>query len=611
MTLRLAHAACAVTVPRMKMKLLTIAALLVAPACTNVATTPRPQAAAGSAPHAGTGMVSAADPRAAAAGVEILNAGGTATDAAIATQLALNVVEPQSSGIGGGSFWVSHDAATGQVSSIDGRETAPMAAGPTWFYDADGKPLSHADAVPGGRSVGVPGALRAMVLAHRQSGKLPWARLFQPAIRLARDGFTVTERLNNSLSSYGGHVTGWAKQAFFGADGKALPVGTHFTNPDQAAFLERIAKQGPDSFYVGPTAQKIVATVNGAARNPSKMTTGDLAAYEAKARPPVCARYRVYRICSMGPPSSGGLTVLMILKQLERFDMAALGKDSPVAWHLFAESTRLAFADRNRYIGDPDYVVVPSKGMLDPAYLATRSALISPTSTLATVEAGTPPGAPARVKAPAGEVPGTTDLVVADSAGNVVEVTTTIEGVFGSGLSVDGAMLNNQLTDFDIVPVEVDAKGQAYLVANRVEGGKRPRSSMSPTIVYGPDGHVRLALGAAGGPTIIVQIAKALVGVLDWNMSAQDAIAMGLLYAPGPVAAAEKGTAREAMVPALRALGEKVQVMPLGLKANAIEWKDGHWIGAADPRSEGVAMGQDGSVTRIDRVGAPGSRPAE
>ncbi|MDQ2893876.1 MAG: gamma-glutamyltransferase, partial [Pseudomonadota bacterium] len=440
---------------------------------------------------------------------------------------------------------------------------------------------------------------------------LPWARLFQPAIRLARDGFVVSERLNNSIASYGGHVTGWAKQAFFGADGKALPVGTVFRNPDQAALLTRIAIQGGDSFYVGPTAQKIVATVNGAARNPSKMTTGDVASYDAKPRDAVCAKYRVYRICSMGPPSSGGITVLMILDQLERFDMTKLGKDSPVAWHLFAESTRLAFADRNLYVGDPDYVVVPIKGMLDPAYIASRSALMSPTASIANVEAGSPPGAPPRVKAPAGEVAGTTDLVVADSAGNVVEVTTTIEGVFGSGLSVDGAMLNNQLTDFDIVPVK-----NGDLVANRVEGGKRPRSSMSPTIVYGPDGHVRLALGAAGGPTIIAQIAKALVGVLDWNMSAQDAIAMGLIYAPGPIAAVEQGTAREAMVPALRALGEQVRVVPLGLKANAIEWKaDGHgggrWIGAADPRSEGVAIGQDGSVTRIERVGAPGNRPPE
>ena len=361
-----------------------------------------------------------------------------------------------------------------------------------------------------------------------------------------------------------------------------------------------------DSFYVGPTAQKIVAAVNGAARNPSKMTAGDLAAYEAKDRDPLCGMYRVYKVCSMGPPSSGGVTVLMILKQLERFDMAKLGRESPVAWHLFAESSRLAYADRDMYVGDPDFVQVPLKGMLDPTYIASRSALMSPDRSMSNVVAGTPPGAPRRVRAPQSEVPGTTDLAVADKAGNVVEVTTTIEGYFGSGLSVGGTMLNNELTDFDIVPVK-----DGYLVANRVEGGKRPRSSMSPTIVYGPDGHVRIAVGAAGGSTIIAQVAKALIGVLDWNMSAQDAIAMGLLYAPGPTAAAEKGTAREAMVPALQALGEDVQVAPLGLKANAIEWVGDKWVGAADPRSEGVAMGQDGSVTQIERVGAPGSRPAE
>jgi gamma-glutamyltranspeptidase / glutathione hydrolase len=593
----------------MNRKLLALAALLVAPSCTTVTTTPPPSAVTAQADGANTlvrnGMVSAADPRAAAAGVEILNAGGSATDAAIATQLALNVVEPQSSGIGGGSFWVVHDSSTDKVWTIDGREKAPAAAGPTWFY-ADGKPLSHSEAVPGGKSVGVPGALRAMAMAHDKSGKLPWARLFQPAIRLAREGFTVTERLNNSINSYGGHVTGWAKSAFFGADGKALPVGTAFKNPDQAALFERIAAAGPDAFYKGPIADKIVATVNGAQRNPSQMTTADLAAYQAKSRDPVCAKYRVYRICSMGPPSSGGITVLMILKQLERFDMHALGEHSPVAWHLFSESTRLAFADRNMYIGDPDFVDVPVKGMLDPAYLASRSALMSTTSSIAHVVAGTPPGAPARKAAPPGEVPGTTDLVAVDSWGNVVEVTTTIEGVFGSGLSVDGAMLNNQLTDFDIVPVD-----SGYLVANRVEGGKRPRSSMSPTIVYGPDGHVRLALGAAGGPTIIAQIAKALVGVLDWDMSAQDAIATGLIFSPGKTAYVEAGTERATMAPALVALGEDVKVTPLGLKANAIEWKDGRWVGAADPRSEGVAIGQDGSVTKIERVGRPDSRPPE
>jgi gamma-glutamyltranspeptidase/glutathione hydrolase len=552
------------------------------------------------------GMVSAADPRAAAAGVEILRKGGTATDAAIATMLALNVVEPQSSGIGGGSFIMQHDAKTGATRSIDGREAAPMAATGTWFYGADGKPLSHFAAVPGGRSVGVPGALRAMALAHVRGGKLPWADLFAPAIRLARDGFAVSPRLHEELIQFAGHVDTGFREIFFDAAGKPLAAGTQVRNPAQAALLARIAKSGPVAFYTGAEAKKLVATVNTAARNPSKMRETDLAAYAAKPRRALCGSYRGYRICSMGPPSSGGVTVLMILKQLERFDMTALGKDSPVAWHLFAESSRLAYADRDLYLGDPDFIRIPLTGLLDPAYIAKRSALIDPGHSMADVAAGTPPGAPPRVRATPGEVPGTTDLAVADRAGNVVEVTTTVEGPFGSGLSIDGTILNNELTDFDIVPVN-----GGYLVANRVQGGKRPRSSMAPTIVYGPDGKVRIAIGAAGGSTIIAQVAKALVAVIDWHLSAQDAIGLGLLYAPGPAAAAEKGTQIEPMVPALRALGEHVQVMPLGLKANAIERVGGRWVGAADPRSEGVAMSEDGSVTKIDRVGATANRPSE
>ena len=579
-------------------------ALLVA---TAAPATPR-RTAAIPLPSAATGMVSAADPRAAAAGIEILKAGGSATDAAIATMLALGVVEPQSSGLGGGSFWVRHGV-RGGFSTIDARETAPTAANGHWFYtppdSATGTPLSHSAAVPGGRSVGIPGALRGMALAHRSGGRLPWARLFDPAIRLARDGWTLTPRFTTNLARYGGHITPQTRALFSGADGSPLPAGARVTNPAQAALMERLAKLGADAFYVGPEAQKIVATVNGAARNPSKMTTGDLASYDAKSRPPICGGYRGYKVCGMGPPSSGGITVVMILKQLERFDMAGLGKDSPVAWHLFAESSRLAYADRDLYVGDPDFVKVPVAGLLNPAYLASRSALISPDHAIETVTAGMPPGAPRRLAVPAREVAGTTDLAVTDRQGNVVEVTTTVEGIFGSGLSVDGVVLNNQLTDFDIVP---DQGG--YLAANRVEGGKRPRSSMAPTIVYGPDGKVRLAVGAAGGPTIIAQVAKAIMGVIDFHLSAEDAIAAGLVFAPGPVVV-EAGTEREAMAPAMRALGDKVVVAPLGLKANAVEWKGGRWVGAADPRSEGVAIGEDGRVAIPPRAQPLPGQPPE
>jgi gamma-glutamyltranspeptidase / glutathione hydrolase len=549
-------------------------------------------------------MVSAADPRAVAAGVEILRAGGSATDAAIATMLALGVVEPQSSGLGGGSFWV-RQAAGGALDTIDAREAAPAAAGARLFYGANGQPLDHRTAVAGGTSVGVPGALRGMALAHASGGKLPWAQLFGPAIRLARDGWQLTPRFVDGLARNGRHIVPELR-AIFAPDGSALPAGATVRNPAQAALLERLAARGADSFYVGPDAAKLVTAVTTARRNPSSMTTGDLASYAAKPREPVCVPYRSYRVCGMGPPSSGGLTVLMILKQLERFDLKGMGRDSATAWHLFAESSRLAYADRNLYIGDPDYVRVPVAGLLDPAYLASRSALISPTTTMASIAAGTPPGAPPRVRAEPAETPGTTSLSVADGAGNVVAVTTTIEGVFGSGLTVNGIVLNNELTDFDTVPVR-----EGYLVANRVEGGKRPRSSMAPTIVYDADGRVRLAIGAAGGPTIIAQIAKAVMGVVDFGLSAQDAIAMGLLYAPGPGGVAEAGTERAAMVPALASLGERVTVAPLGLKANAVEWVGGRWVGGADPRSEGVAGDTTGFVTRIRRFSKDPNAPPE
>lgn len=557
------------------------------------------------APAEAPGMVSAADPRAAAAGVEILREGGSATDAAIATMLALNVVEPQSAGIGGGAFFVRHDARTGATTTIDGREAAPKAADMRWFYGPDGRPLSHGAAIPGGRSVGVPGTLRAMAMAHRSGGRLPWEALFRPAIRLARDGWTLSPRFARMLPRAVGFIDSGAAKVFLGPDGRPLQAGTRVRNPEQAALFERIARAGPGAFYTGAQARKLVATVNGAARNPSKMTLADLAHYRAKPRPPVCGTYRVYKVCSMGPPSSGGITVLTILKQLERFDMGALGPRSPVAWHLFAESSRLAWADRDLYIGDPDFVRVPVAGLLDRDYIASRSALISPDRTMERAPPGTPRGAPARLRAPPGEQAGTTSLTVADRRGNVAQVTTTIESVFGSGLSVDGTMLNNELTDFDIVPEK-----DGHLVANRVEGGKRPRSSMAPTIVYGPDGKVRIALGAAGGPTIISQIAKALVAVLDWKMSAQDAIALGLLFSPGDTAIVEKGTALEELAPALRALGHQVRVAPLGLKANAVERVNGRWVGAADPRSEGVGMSETGAVTAIVRAGSE-ERPPE
>ena len=532
------------------------------------------------------GMVSAADPRAASAGAEILRKGGSAADAALATLLALTVVEPQSSGIGGGGFLVYGDGSS--VQTYDGREEAPAAANELWFY-VDGKPLATDEAIPGGRSVGVPGNIRMMALAHRDQGRLRWAELFQPAIRLAHDGFAITPRLRNSLSRYRetGALSPEARALYYGPDGEPLAVGTVVRNPALAAFLERLAASGPDSFYVGPNAQALAATVNGSSRNPSRMTTGDIASYDAKPRDPVCGEYRQYRICGMGPPSSGGTTVFAILKQLERFPLAQFGPNSPTSWHLLADSMRLAFADRDRYLADSEFVRVPVAGLIDPGYLSQRSRLIAPDRALAKVEAGTPPGAPAAVTAPPVLESGTSHFVAVDRWGEVASLTSTIESAFGSGLMVNGYYLNNELTDFNIVPT-VDN----MWVANRVQGGKRPRSSMSPTIVYGPDGKVRLVVGAAGGATIIAQVAKTIIGVVDWGLTAQQAIAAPVLFAPGDTVYLERGSSLESMGPALRAMGHKVESREPGFKANAVEWVDGRWVGAADPRSEGAAVSE-------------------
>jgi gamma-glutamyltranspeptidase/glutathione hydrolase len=462
------------------------------------------------------------------------------------------------------------------------------AAGPDWLLGADGKPMPIFEAIPGGKSVGVPGNIRMMELAHERHGKLPWARLFAPAIRLARDGFAITPRMRAMLEGNGqAGLSEWGRRQFFDAKGEPKPVGTVVRNPDLARFLEQLADRGPDWFYTGANAEALVRTVNNASKNPSRMTVGDLAAYDAKERPVACGTYRQYRICGMGPPSSGATTVFAILKQLERFDLTRLGPNDPAAWHLIGESMRLAYADRDAYIGDPDHVRVPLAGLLDAGYLRSRSQLIQPGRAMASVAAGMPPGAQRAYSAPDTEVAGTSHMVAVDSAGNVATLTSTIESVWGSGLTVNGFFLNNELTDFSAIATRNGAP-----VANRVEGGKRPRSSMSPTIVYGPDGEVRLALGAAGGATIIAQVAKSIVAVLDWKMSAQDAIALPTMIGVGDQLRVERGTSLEAMAPALTALGHKVVPVGPSFKANAVERVGGRWAGAADPRSEGVAVSQ-------------------
>lgn len=536
---------------------------------------------------AAPGVVSSADPRASAAGQEILRAGGSAADAAMAMMLALTVVEPQSSGIGGGGFMVYHNARTGKIATIDGREKAPAAARPDRFLGPDGKPLPFIQAFPGGKSVGVPGNIRLMARTHAEWGKLPWARLFQPAIRLA-EGYTVSRTLGGLLKQ---SQTMWqdfpAARDLFWENGAPKPAGAMVHNPALAALLRTIAKRGPEAFYHGENARAIVATTTGASRNPGDMTLADLANYRAVDRPSVCGNYRQYRVCGMGPPSSGGVAVLQMLGMIERFDMKALGKDSPVSWHLIAEAMQLAYADREKYLGDPDFVSIPLKGLLDRTYLASRSQLISPDRSLGEYVAGNPPGAQPRTAAISSEISGTTHFVAVDRWGNVASMTSTVETIFGSQLVANGMILNNELTDFTFAPMKDGA-----LVANAVAGNKRPRSSMSPTIVYDGKGRVVLAVGSAGGPRIIMHVMKTLVGVLDWGLPAQEAIALPNIFFTDKTLLVEKNTPLADMAQRLAALGQMVVTTDLGSKLNAVERTPTGWRGAADPRSEGQALSE-------------------
>lgn len=550
------------------------------------------------------GVVSSADPRATQAGQDILRQGGSAADAAMAMMLALTVVEPQSSGIGGGGFLIHHDGKSGLIDTIDGREKAPAAARQDRFLGPDGNPQPYLVSIAGGKSVGVPGNVRLMAMAHAKWGKLPWKALFAPAIRLADEGYLVTRPLAGASANLAPIWKGgtdpipgpdgtMARSPINGSfpdiarlyapDGKPLTEGQRIRNPALAKLLRKLADDGPDAFYTGGNAEALVKATAGASVAPSDMTLADVAAYQAKARPAVCSHYRKWRVCGMGPPSSGATTVFQILGMLERFDMARLGKDSPVAWHLIAEAMQLAYADREMYLADRDFVEVPVAGLLDPAYMARRSRLISMTRARGRYEAGSPPGAPQRVRAVQNEVPSTTHFVAVDRDGDVATMTSTIEGPFGSQLIANGYALNNELTDFTRAPVK-----DGYLVANRVEGGKRPLSSMSPTIVYDETGKPVFTVGAAGGKTIIMQVAKAIIAHLDWGLGAEQSLGEGLVYFGDNGVILERGTARETLKAPLEAMGHKVVIAPLGLKANAAERTPQGWVGAADPRSVGT-----------------------
>ena len=565
------------------MKRLAVILSLLAAACA-----PRPATVPVAAARA---IVTAADIRAAEAGRTILRQGGSAMDAIAATLLALTVVEPQSSGIGGGGFLVYQDARAKGPATFDGRETAPLAVTPTLFIKPDGTPQTGSEAAPGGRSVGVPGNLAMLALAHQRYGRLPWAALFAPAIALAEGGYVVSPRMAAAIAAKREVLsrTPAAAGLYLNPDGSAKTAGSRIVNPALAATLRLVATDGPAAFYGGPVAADMVRTVATAPTNPSTMTADDIARYRAKERPPACVAYRVWRVCGMGPPSGGGIAVAAILKQLEGFDLAALGPDNPTAWHLLAESERLAFADRDAYLADADFANVPVAGLLDASYLKARGSLIRADRSMPSVAAGVPNAAPRRTLGTGAEVPATTHFAAADAFGNVASLTSTVEGGFGSGLVSGGFILNNELTDFNFVP-----KAGAESVANRVEPGKRPRSSMSPTLVYDRAGRVVLAIGAAGGPTIPAQVAKSIVAVLDWKLSVADAIALPVIMTYGDRVLIEKGPQGQrlaAMQPALEALGHPVVITGLPYKANGIERTGNGWRGGADPRSEGVSLG--------------------
>lgn len=532
------------------------------------------------------GEVSAADPRAQEAGLAMLRQGGNATDAAIATMLALTVVEPQSSGIGGGGFFV-RGTAGGDIATLDGRETAPAGAFPEWFLNPDGSLPSFEASQASGLAVGVPGNVALAWKAHERYGKLPWAALFQPAIALARDGFVINRQLFNSASANKAFAAASAsgRAWLFGADGKPKPVGTRVANPELAETFAAIASEGPQALHAGPRAQAIATTVAAATPRPRPMTVADIAAYTAKERSPVCGSYRGYRICGMGPPSSGGMAVLGILGMLERFDLKALGPQNPVTWHLFLEAQRLAYADRELYAADSDFVSVPVRGLTDPAYLAERSQLISSDRSLGLVSAGRPVGAPLALAD--GDEPqehGTSHFAAVDSSGTLVSYTSTIESAFGSGLMANGFYLNNELTDFSRKPT--GANGEP--VANRVEGNKRPRSSMAPTVVWDPEGRPVLAVGAAGGQTIPVSTTRAIIGFIDFGLPPREALDLPFLMAFGDQVLLERGTWLEAAADRFRALGHtRLIVREAPIKAGAVgRLRGGAWQAARDPRVE-------------------------
>jgi gamma-glutamyltranspeptidase/glutathione hydrolase len=533
-------------------------------------------------------MVVAAHPLAARAGVDVLKRGGSAVDAAIAAELVLGLVEPQSSGLGGGAFLLHYAAGGGRLEAYDGRETAPAAAKPGRFLGADGKALDWPAAVVSGKSVGVPGLLAMLELAHRRHGKLAWAELFQPAIRLAQGGFPISPRLHALVSAdrFLAQDDG-ARRYFYTSDGSPKAAGTLLKNPEYAAVLKRVAAQGASAFYRGEIAREIAAAVRGRKRSPGDLAEADFSAYAAKEREPLCGPYRRWKVCGMPPPSSGGFAVLQMLGILEQFDLRALKPDSVPAVHLFAEAGRLAYADRNLYIADPAFVVAPLAALLDLRYLDSRAKLIDAKHSMGRAQAGDPARVAARYGlAEALELPSTTHLSVVDAVGNAVALTASIEAAFGNRQMVRGFLLNNELTDFSWEPEE-----QGRPVANRVEGGKRPRSSMAPTMVFDEKGKLVMVIGSPGGHSIINYVALTIVNALDWDMDMQKAIAAPRMGSRNGPTELERGTALERLAPELERMGHSVRIRAEASGLHGIMRTRDGWAGGADPRREGVALG--------------------
>ena len=533
-------------------------------------------------------MVAAANPHAVEAGLAVLNAGGSAVDAAIAVETVLSMVEPQSSGLGGGAFMTFYDGETGEITVYDGREAAPMSAAPDRFTGPDGEALGFITAATSGRAVGVPGLVAMLALAHEDHGRLDWAENFDPAIDLAEAGFEVSPRMQGFLVAMQERGLPFATRPstrahYYLPDGSPLPVGHLLRNPDYADTLRAVAADWRN-FYEGEIAEAIVEAVNGDAL-PGGMTLEDMSGYEAIRRDAICRAYRIWRVCGAPPPASGGVTVNELLALLEPYDMAATGPDTLEGWRRFIEASRLAYADRDAYIGDPAFASIPVAGLLDADYLAERATLIDRDTAIETALPGTPPGVVAPQPDATAEPGGTTHFVIVDQWGNVVSMTATVESVFGNQRMVGGFLLNNQLTDFSFIAH--DEAG--HLVANAVAGGKRPRSSMSPTIVLDADGEFYLATGSPGGSSIIAYVAKSLVGMLDWGLTPAEAIALPNVVARGDIIRIEESFPAD-LAAGLAELGFELDANRTensGLHAVIVQ-PDGSLLGGADPRREGI-----------------------